>query len=263
MKLRILVGALLIPIAVWIILLGGLPLRITLFILSLISTFELFRALQGHLNPLNYISFLAIGVYYFLVTPTNYTFFIFVIGWLISNLTTLVFYHDKFNSKDVLINIATPLYPMILLSTIYYAVLFNPRLAWIMFLSAWSYDSFAYFTGKLIGKHKFTPKLSPNKTIEGFIGGIIGAMLVCYIYFVFVIDFTQMNAIIFSLLSGIIAVFGQIGDLAASSIKRHCGIKDFGHIIPGHGGIMDRFDSLMFTAPLTFILILFFHHLSI
>lgn len=127
------------------------------------------------------------------------------------------------------------------------------NMSWIIFIVAFSSDISAYFVGKNLGKHKLIPLVSPNKTIEGSLGGILGsAIVVCIISKIF-----GFNMILMSTVAVVGSILSQIGDLFASAIKRYAGIKDFSHIIPGHGGIIDRFDSVLFVAPLIFILTFF------
>lgn len=117
---------------------------------------------------------------------------------------------------------------------------------WLVYIIAFGSDTFAYFTGKMFGKHKLYPEVSPNKTIEGAIGGIIGCTILSLIYF----DYLRINKYIYIIIFSISAsVFSMAGDLTASKIKRENGIKDFGYMLPGHGGILDRFDSVLFVAP--------------
>ena len=130
---------------------------------------------------------------------------------------------------------------------------------WMTFISAWGSDTCAYFTGVLFGKHKITPRLSPKKSVEGCIGGVIGAGLLGLVYGLVLKNLGRLPAEdlwAYPLLGTCGSVVGQIGDLAASAIKRDFGIKDYGKCIPGHGGIMDRFDSVIFTAPLIYLLTL-------
>lgn len=124
-----------------------------------------------------------------------------------------------------------------------------------VFIAAFASDTFAYFIGTKFGKNKLCPEISPKKTIEGSIGGILG-VIICYIILTYVgNEYFNMNMnIIYMLMAGIIAgIAGQFGDLSASAIKRYCKIKDFGNIIPGHGGILDRFDSMLFVAPIMYM----------
>lgn len=119
---------------------------------------------------------------------------------------------------------------------------------WMVFAIAWGTDTCAYFAGVLLGKHKLFPVLSPKKTIEGCIGGVLGAgffTILHVIIFAGHIDYTPFGKILFVVIGMIGSVIGQIGDLAASGIKRNYGIKDYGNLIPGHGGVMDRFDSIV------------------
>ena len=128
-------------------------------------------------------------------------------------------------------------------------------LIWYAIFAAWGTDIFAYFVGCNFGKHKFS-KVSPKKSIEGCIGGTIGAVVLMLAYTYFANTYWEMNySYIYILLSGVIlSLVGQIGDFAASSIKRYVDIKDFSNLIPGHGGMLDRIDSLIFLAPFAYVL---------
>jgi phosphatidate cytidylyltransferase len=123
-----------------------------------------------------------------------------------------------------------------------------------MFILIWTNDTFAYIVGKSIGKHKLFERISPKKTIEGALGGILGSVLVSIIYSYY---FIPKYVIHFAIIGLIGSILGQIGDLVASMFKRYCEIKDYGKIMPGHGGILDRFDSILFTAPLVYYYVTF------
>ena len=141
----------------------------------------------------------------------------------------------------------------------------NVRGGWLWLLvglaAPWISDCFAYFTGSLIGRHSIVPDISPKKTLEGCLGGMVGSMLVLPLIF-WLFGHTlggqkhlSFGALAFAVLSGLLlSVASQLGDWLASGIKRWCGVKDFGHLLPGHGGIMDRFDSAFFTLPVTLVL---------
>ena len=130
-------------------------------------------------------------------------------------------------------------------------------LIWYVFIAAWLTDVFAYIVGKSIGKHHFTD-ISPNKTIEGCIGGTIGATVCILIYTVVLNNFIGMNINYVIIVSAgiVLSIIVQIGDLSASAIKRYAGIKDYSHLIPGHGGMIDRIDSLLFIAPFAYFALL-------
>lgn len=119
-----------------------------------------------------------------------------------------------------------------------------------VFLLIWSSDTFAYITGVTIGKHKLIERISPKKTIEGFIGGVIATMVVAYLLSIYFPILTINQWVITGI---IVSTFGVMGDLVASMFKRQTGVKDTGKIIPGHGGIIDRLDSVIFAAPIIYI----------
>lgn len=125
-----------------------------------------------------------------------------------------------------------------------------------VFCSAWLTDVFAYFTGSFLGKHKLCPKISPKKTVEGAIGGVVGCILCnTAMYAIFenlIFENPVNNYLAIILMSAVLSAVSMCGDLAASVVKRNCGIKDFGNLVPGHGGVMDRFDSE------TFVLVVFY-----
>jgi phosphatidate cytidylyltransferase len=120
---------------------------------------------------------------------------------------------------------------------------------WIVVIAAFGSDIFAYFTGYFLGKHKMAPNLSPKKTVEGAVGGLLGSSLCsCLFGFIFMRELAPV-CLLLGLAGG---AAGMAGDLTASAFKRKMGIKDYGNLIPGHGGIMDRFDSIIFTAPVVY-----------
>ena len=115
-------------------------------------------------------------------------------------------------------------------------------LIWLVFLAAFGTDIMAYFTGMALGRHKLCPDLSPKKSIEGAVGGVLGSIVFCGIFGWFVMPEALTECLVIGLVG---SVFAQLGDLSASAFKRRMGIKDYGNLIPGHGGILDRFDSVL------------------
>ena len=126
-------------------------------------------------------------------------------------------------------------------------------------LAAWLTDTFAYFTGSLLGKHKMCPNISPKKTVEGAVGGVIGAaLLAAGIMVGYICSAITMNYVEVVIIALLLALISMVGDLSASVIKRNFGVKDFGNVVPGHGGVMDRFDSGLFViAALNAIIMIY------
>ncbi|MDR3225692.1 MAG: phosphatidate cytidylyltransferase [Clostridiales Family XIII bacterium] len=127
---------------------------------------------------------------------------------------------------------------------------FRYNFVWLVIFTAFATDIFAYFVGYKWGKHKLAPVLSPKKTVEGSIGGIVGSVLVCGVFGYFAMPEFLVHCIIIGALGGVVS---QAGDITASAIKRRLGLKDYGNLIPGHGGLLDRIDSILFTAPFVYL----------
>lgn len=184
---------------------------------------------------------------------------IFVVIMLIVFMGIFVFTFPRFTFEKVAYALISIVYIPVCISFLY-LIRFteNGKFAfWLIFISSWVCDTCAYFVGSAIGKHRLAPILSPKKSIEGSIGGIVGAVIVAFVfgYFVQYKIFGGANqSTQYMIICAIGAVVSQIGDLAASGIKRNHDIKDFGNLIPGHGGILDRFDSVIFVAPIIYIL---------
>ncbi len=184
-----------------------------------------------------------------------------IIAFLFILMILKVFMHSSVSFKDVSVAFAGTVYV-----TVFFMHLLLVRhleygnlLIWVLFVSAWSTDTFAYFSGITLGKHKLCPTISPKKTVEGSIGGILGCVIFVSIFTFILAKFNDLsvnylNVILFSLIA---SVFSQIGDLVASTIKREYDVKDYGNLIPGHGGILDRFDSVLLISPIAYYIMLF------
>lgn len=130
------------------------------------------------------------------------------------------------------------------------ATTYNPTYLLAIFIMLWFNDSFAFFVGKKLGRTPLAPKISPKKTVEGLIGGMLFTMLAAFILSIF---FTEINAVEWTVLGFLVSISGVLGDLLESFFKRKAGVKDSGNSIPGHGGFLDRLDSFIFTVPVAFI----------
>ena len=247
--------------------LGGDLLFAAVIAISLIGMFELFRVLHFEKSPLAAVAYAACLVYYGMIhvrhpMPREYDFMMLVMV-LIFLLIVYVLAFPKYQSEQVTMAFFGLIYVAVMLSFIYLVreATAGRYMVWLIFVGSWGADTCAYCVGVLIGKHKIPGRLhdlSPKKTIEGCLGGIIGAALIGLIFgMIFRHDlFLFRNpALACMLIGGCSAILSEIGDLAASAIKRNHGIKDYGTLIPGHGGIMDRFDSVIFTSPVVYILV--------
>lgn len=173
----------------------------------------------------------------------------------------VVILYPRFTYVDMAFTLFGVMYVGVLFST-FYMIRTNTNgefYVWYIFAVAWGSDTCAFFTGLSLGRHKMSPLLSPKKTVEGAVGGVIGSIVLCLILGASIASVTLIDTgalIKFSLVTGLLGgVTAEIGDLFASSIKRWCGIKDFSQIIPGHGGILDRFDSALMVAPLVMVML--------
>ena len=169
---------------------------------------------------------------------------------LFLNLSAIVLMYPEFSPSDG----AACLYGTLYVGMLVYLYMLRELpdgTAWLIFalINTWAGDTGAYFVGKTWGKHKLAPQLSPKKTIEGAVGGVISCLLVTGVFHVFypAPDFSKLLV-----LSVLVAVIGLLGDLVESVLKRRAGIKDSGKLIPGHGGVLDRFDSFLLIAPLVY-----------
>lgn len=266
MAKRIISSIIGIPILVFLCICGGAPLQVMILIVTLIGMHEIYAAMSGRALNIHFVGyFFAVLYMSFIGFFTNKNGMMVLIALLmLSSLAIVVLFHTKISIRDIAVTIFGFVYVAILMSCIYLVRQSTNGIysVWLIFISAWGCDTGAYFVGKTIGKHKLIKSLSPNKTVEGAIGGVVVAALLAALYGYglqfFRTDVGIETVFRFAAIVAVGAVLAQFGDLSASAIKRYAKIKDFGNIIPGHGGILDRFDSVLFTAPAVYILITIF-----
>ena len=252
-------GALMIAPFILFIFLGGLPLKLFTIAISLIGMFEFYRALkQKDFNPISVIGYVLLIGYYVLNNNFEYTMYLIIIATFL--LLVIPVIDLKYTFIDVALTMLGFIYIGIFFSFIYLvsSKINGEYYVWLIFIGSWITDTAAYYAGRFLGKTKLCPKVSPKKTVEGSLGGLIGAALVCAIFGykvgIYIDTFQIYHYVIIGVLCG---VFSQFGDLVASSIKRFVEIKDYGNLIPGHGGILDRFDSILFSGVIVFYYLTF------
>lgn len=262
---RLISGIILVALALLFICTGGNVLLGVMLVLSLIGMFELYRIFKVEKTVLGALGYLACIAYYldlkFKFCQDNMVIFLF---FLILVLAVFVFGYPKYHSHQIMATFFGLFYVGVMLSFLYQTRMLpqGQFIVWLIFLCSWGCDTSAYCVGVLFGKHKMSPLLSPKKSVEGAIGGVVGAMLFTAIYCyvisaVFHIDNFEILPLV--IISGVGALISMVGDLAASAIKRNFEIKDYGKLIPGHGGVLDRFDSVIITAPIIFFLAYYFY----
>ena len=271
-RTRLLSGIVLVAAVLGVLLKGGALLAVVLFLVSVIAYQELTAACKVRGEEMTPSAPVIVGgvmtvVYYGAVclalardlSAVFPAMVIAIVAAFLAFLFVYVFTFPKYHANQIMSAMFSFLYGPVMLSFLYLlreGLDDGIYLVWFAFLASWGSDTCAYCVGVLIGKHKMTPKLSPKKSIEGAVGGILGAALLFALYTHFVIN--QYTAMTLSLplaagLGAVGALVSMVGDLAASAVKRDHEIKDYGKLIPGHGGIMDRFDSVIVAAPIVFL----------
>ncbi len=265
LKQRLIFGVLGIILALVVLIYGSVEfIGCAVGIIALIGLYEFYRVvgLLSKKSPASYLGFV-FTMFIFLCAifaPDKFVtnFMLATVVYIFLLMCFMVFFHSKCLFNDVALSFAGSAY----ISLFFLHIIFIRQIdlgylnIWLIFISAWACDTFAYFAGRLFGKHKLCPNISPKKTVEGAIGGVLGSVICLSIYAYFITrcinaDVNYTAVVVFAVLT---SVFSQIGDLAASCIKREYGVKDYGNLIPGHGGILDRFDSVLLIAPLAYYL---------
>lgn len=256
---RLLSGIVLIAVALGTIYAGGAVLAAVLLFLSLAGMREYYKAVhrKGRTTALEIAAYVGAVLYYaVLYLGRDKLQSLVIVGVFLAVMIAYVVAFPKYDHREAASSFFGFFYVAVMLGFIFMT---RSRLAgrvdvWLIFISSWGADTLAYCVGSLFGRHKMTPVLSPHKSVEGAFGGVAGAALLAFIY---ALIFRQ-PAVSYLVTGAIAAVISIFGDLAASAIKRQNDIKDYGKLIPGHGGVLDRFDSVIFTAPVIYFCCLLF-----
>ena len=251
------------PLVVLIMIIGNIHvISVSMAIIALLSMSEYLNAVSKKANPVKWVSYLSCGLISLLgLLPAGLYANVILIA--IPTILLLLFLQVivtemKTNFNDLVYTFVGIIYIAFCVGSM--AMVRNLEngkiLIWYIFWAGWATDVFAYSIGRRFGKHKFS-KVSPKKSIEGCVAGTIGAIIVAlvYTYFINTYSAVQYSYINISIISLILSLVGQVGDFAASTIKRYVEIKDYGNLIPGHGGMLDRIDSIMFIAPFAYMLL--------
>lgn len=272
---RLVSGIVLIIIAILAFVLGGPVLAGILLAISLVAFRELTKVLQvagkdlsapsenkrKGFNVLEIIGMIGVILYYMVIyfSGAEVLQLMCIVGVFMAMMFAYVAVFPRYQAEHVIGAFFSFIYAPVMLSFVYLTRMCPQGIymVWMILISSWGSDTCAYVVGKLIGKKKIFPVLSPKKSLEGCIGGVLGAALIGGVYGHFFVEAVfpdQTVKWIIAFICGVGAVMSQVGDLAASAIKRNHDIKDYGKLIPGHGGIMDRFDSMIVTAPMIYFL---------
>ncbi len=251
------IGALvLVPLLVFIFL-GGYFLKLSVLFLSLGGMYEFYKVtkVKGY-KPIELIGYiLCIGYNIYISIGLDMEIVVGVFLLVVFLLMIVPVLNTEVNFIDVALTILPCFYVAVFFSFILLISMMDngKYLLWLIFISSWCCDTLAYYFGRAFGKHKLIPKVSPKKTVEGSLGGLLGSVIGCTVYGFIISKYGVNIALYHYVILGILGgIFGQFGDLVASSIKRNAGVKDYSNLIPGHGGILDRFDSILFAAVVVF-----------
>lgn len=254
---RVIFGGIALAIFLPFLLIGGMAFHFIVGLLAIIATAELIKmhrlapnSIEGVLAMLaslvltlplqNYLTFLP--------TDGNYSAYAIVVFLLLGS---TVFNIGRYHYSDVVFPIASSFYVGIGFHSLILARMDGLNKVFFALCLVWATDIGAYLVGRKIGRRKLLPKVSPNKTVEGFVGGILSTVGIALIFLL--LDKSLLAGYSLGKMLGLVvvfSVFSQFGDLVESALKRHFGVKDSGKVIPGHGGILDRFDSMIFVFPI-------------
>lgn len=265
MKLkRILTGVIGLPIVAAILILGNkYVIDVVFAIIAAISIHEYFGATKKQYKPVKWIGYIvSLCIAFIHVIPIEVWTKILIMSIptsIVLLFISVIFTSMKIQPKDIFVTFFGICYVIgfLVFIPLLYAMPNGKFLIWYIFIAAWGTDTFAYAVGMKFGKHKIT-KISPKKSVEGCIGGTIGAVVIALIYTAVVKQYVdlELSYVFVGVITLILSVLSQLGDLSASSIKREMDIKDYGNLIPGHGGMLDRIDSIIFVAPFAYFLLI-------
>lgn len=263
-KERYIGAAILAPLLIFLFL-GGIYLKVGVFILSLCGMYEFYKVIEEKdIRAVKILGYALSCIHFYnlhIAFKTNFLIYILIASIFICLCIPVI--DTKYNFIDASVTILGFIYVSVFFSFI---VLVNSKvhgnfLIWLIFISSWLCDTCAYYSGRYLGKggkHKLCPKVSPKKTVEGSIGGLMGSMIGCTIFGGYISRYgVNIEIYHYLIIGALCGIFGQFGDLVASSIKRYVGVKDYSNLIPGHGGILDRFDSILFSAVVVFYYLTF------
>ncbi|MCM3665596.1 phosphatidate cytidylyltransferase [Mesobacillus subterraneus] len=255
MKQRIITAVAAAAVFLPIVIFGGLPFIAMVYLIASVALYEALNmrklkllSVPGIISLVLLWVFMIPEQYLGILDSINYTKMeLFLLGVLLF-LTYTVITKNRFTFEDVAFSILSTLY--VGLGFYFFIETREASLPYVFYslFMIWATDSGAYFIGRAIGKRKLWPEISPNKTTEGFFGGVVSALAVAILFSIFA-DM-EVSVVVLLAATAFLSVFGQVGDLVESAMKRHYNVKDSGKILPGHGGMLDRFDSLLFVWPL-------------
>lgn len=263
MKQRVISGAVLVVILAITLYFGGIVTCGLMALVSLVGNMELLRVYGVNKKTPGIVCYLATVLYYIAIYLDRMDIIVpMMVIYLLVMLAVYVLTFPTYSDKQIMAAFMDFFYVSVMLSFVYLIRNMEHGLVLVLliFVSSWINDTCAYFVGRALGKYKMAPVLSPKKSIEGLIGGIVGAGVfgaVFGILFDKYVDTMNYAPLLFAVVGAVGALPAVIGDLAASAIKRNNDIKDYGKLIPGHGGILDRFDSIIFTAPIIYYLLVY------
>lgn len=263
LKARVLTSVICAPVLIIVLLGPSILVTLTVIAASMVGLYEYYKAV----GLIEHRGLCAMGIIAAVIIPiglmlsiqeTLILVYLYVVGLFL----IMLIYNRRVKAADIAMLLLGIIYIPYFLSYVIHirSMEFGRFFIWLVFIGAFSADTCAYFAGRMFGRHKLCPDISPKKTVEGAVGGVVGAGVMFVLFGIVVnnmfagfLNGRHFNLILLFVLGLIAAVISEIGDLVASSIKRQYNIKDFGNILPGHGGILDRCDSIIFVAPTVFL----------